>query len=74
MESNTPTPAPPKLLVDSRTAAKMLSISPRTLWSLTAPRGPIRSVRFGRALRYAVRDLEAAIEGINAAARGGAGG
>jgi hypothetical protein len=49
------------LLVSHREAAKMLSISDRTLWGLTAPRGPIPCVRFGRLVRYSVDDLNAAI-------------
>lgn len=49
----------PRLALDLREAALALSISDRTLWELTAPRGPIRAVRVGRrSLRYYVRDLE----------------
>jgi predicted DNA-binding transcriptional regulator AlpA len=33
------------LLLSMREAARMLGISERTLWSLTAPRGPIKCVR-----------------------------
>ena len=62
MTGNRPVPAP--LLVDARTAARMLSMSQRTLWSLTEPRGTIPMIRVGdrRMLRYAVRDLEAWID------------
>jgi excisionase family DNA binding protein len=49
------------LLVDVREAARLLSCSDRTLWSLTAPRGPIPCLRLGRAVRYAIADLEAFI-------------
>jgi excisionase family DNA binding protein len=52
------TPIAP-LLVDVHEAARLLSCSERTLWGLTAPRGQIPSVRLGRAVRYAVADLEA---------------
>jgi excisionase family DNA binding protein len=50
------------LLVTSREAARCLGISSRTLWSLTAPRGPIPVVRIGRSVRYAPTDLRAWIE------------
>lgn len=46
------------LLVDSKEAARMLSLGARSLWSLTAPRGPIPSVRIGTAVRYSVSSLE----------------
>ncbi len=45
------------LLLTSRQAAKALAISERTLWGLTAPRGPIPVVPIGRAIRYALEDL-----------------
>jgi hypothetical protein len=44
------------LLVDSATAAKMLAISPRTLWGLSDS-GELPAVYVGRAKRYATRDL-----------------
>lgn len=55
--------APPKLLVDAFAAAKLLSISPRTLWSLSSPRGAIPVTRLPgtRAVRYSVSALEAFI-------------
>lgn len=37
------------LLIPARQAARMLSVSERTLFAMTAPRGPIVSVRIGRA-------------------------
>jgi predicted DNA-binding transcriptional regulator AlpA len=37
-----------------RDAAKALGISPRTLWALTAPRGPIPCVRIGTGKRKSV--------------------
>lgn len=51
----------PKLL-NSRDAAKMLAISERTLWSLTAPRGPLPAVRIGSSVRFDVKDLDTYIE------------
>jgi hypothetical protein len=40
-----------RLLLSARDAARALSISERTLWGLTAPRGPILVVRLrGRVL------------------------
>lgn len=50
------------LLLTPRDAAKLLAVSSRTLWSLTIPRGRLRSVRIGRSVRYDVRDLETWIE------------
>jgi excisionase family DNA binding protein len=37
-------------------AAKMLAVSPRTLWSLTK-RGEIRAKKIGRSVRYYLLDL-----------------
>jgi hypothetical protein len=46
-----------------RDAAKALGISPRTLWGLTAPRGPIPCLRVGNGKRqtvlYPVAELQA---------------
>jgi len=47
MLSDSPTPIPDRLAVPPREAARLLSISERTLWSLTAPRGPIPALRLG---------------------------
>src|SRR5262249_23221823 len=51
------------LALRSPEAAKALGISPRTLWALTAPRGPIPCVRVGTGMRksvlYPVADLQA---------------
>ena len=49
------------LLLTVRQAAKVLSISERTLWSLTAS-GEIPAVRFGRSVRYDRIDLRRWIE------------
>ena len=40
-------------------AADWLGVSDRTLWGLTAPRGPIPCVRVGNSVRYRLADLEA---------------
>ena len=50
------------LLLRPREAATALSISERTLWSLTAPRGPISSVRLGGCVRYSTNALQAYID------------
>lgn len=47
-----------KLLFDLEQAAELLDICPRKLWSLTFPRGPIKCVKIGRSVRYAVTTLE----------------
>jgi hypothetical protein len=51
------------LALRPREAAKTLGIGPRTLWGLTAPRGPIPCVRVGHGNRqtvlYPVADLQA---------------
>jgi hypothetical protein len=61
-----------RLLLSSSDAARALSISPRMLWALTRPRGPIPVIRLGgrgataRALRYDLRDLVAWIDSLKA--------
>jgi excisionase family DNA binding protein len=50
-----------KLLLDPRAAAKVLSVSPRTLWSLTHS-GEIKSVRIGRLVRYPIDALREFVE------------
>ena len=51
------------LALRPREAAKALGISPRTLWGLTAPRGPIPCLRIGQGKRqtvlYPVAELQA---------------
>jgi hypothetical protein len=51
----------PPLLVDAATAARMLSVSERTLYTLTQPRGPIPTVPLPgcpRVRRYSISWLE----------------
>lgn len=38
-------------LLRPRDAARILAISERSLWAMTAPRGPIPAARLGRAVR-----------------------
>ena len=52
-------PGTGRLLLTVRDAAKMLSVSERTLQSLTQPHGSIPAVRIGRSVRYSPDDLRA---------------
>jgi hypothetical protein len=52
------------MLLNARQAAKSLSISERTLHSMTAPRGPIPAVKIGTRVCYAVSDLERAVDAL----------
>lgn len=54
-------PGPDPLLVTPREAARLLSVSERTLWSIAAA-GEIPRVRIGRAVRYRVADLRAYVD------------
>ena len=54
-------PDPSQLLVDSKTAAKLLSISTRTLWAMQKS-GELPVVRRHRSIRFDVKDLEAWID------------
>lgn len=51
------TDMPRKMLLTSREAAKLLSISERSLWTLTKT-GRIAVVKIGSSKRYAVNDLQ----------------
>lgn len=47
------------LLLSAHDAAAMLSVSPRTLWTVTVPRGDLPFIPIGkRGKRYTVADLE----------------
>jgi len=46
-----------KLAVPAREAARMLSISERSLWAITSPRGDLPCVRVGRSVRYDIDAL-----------------
>lgn len=47
----------PQILVTARQAAKSLSISERTLWTLTQ-NGQIRRLKIGASVRYSVAELQ----------------
>ncbi len=51
--------APEPIALRPREAARLLSIGERTLWNLTAPRGPIPVAKVGAARLYRRLDLEA---------------
>jgi hypothetical protein len=63
------------LALRPRDAAKALGISARTLWGLTAPRGPIPCLRVGhgkrRTVLYPVADLQAWLSRQAEAEKGG---
>ena len=44
-------------LMTFKEAADYLRISERTLWGLTAPRGDLPCIHFGRCVRYCPSDL-----------------
>jgi hypothetical protein len=64
-----------KLALRPRDAAKALGISARTLWGLTAPRGPIPCLRIGhgkrQAVLYPLADLREWMRAQVEAAKGG---
>ena len=62
---------PTSLALRPREAAKALGISERMLWSLTAPRGTIQSVRVGSCVLYPVTGLQAWLD-RQATSEGGA--
>jgi predicted DNA-binding transcriptional regulator AlpA len=57
MRNNNPTASTPTLLLNATEASRQLAISPRTLWAISAPRGPVPVVRIGRSVRYDPLDL-----------------
>jgi hypothetical protein len=61
------------LLVTPRVAAQLLSISERTLWALSHPRGALPVVRLPgtRAVRYSVAALQAFIAAAQEGGRPG---
>jgi hypothetical protein len=63
------------LALRPRDAAKALGISARTLWGLSAPRGPIPCLRIGHGKRqtvlYPVADLQAWLRRQAEAGKGG---
>ncbi len=57
-----PPQKPEQVLVTVHEAAKRLNISDRKLWSMSAPKGPIPTVRMGRRVLYSIRDLDMVID------------
>ncbi|MBL9149402.1 MAG: helix-turn-helix domain-containing protein [Phycisphaerae bacterium] len=53
---------PERTLLTSREVAGRLGISERTVWSITAPRGPLPTIRIGRRTMYSVSDLDILVE------------
>ena len=53
---------PEKMLLSAREAAAAISVCEKSLWSLTAPRGPIISVHAGSRVLYSPADLQAWID------------
>jgi len=51
-----------RALLRPREAAEYLSISERSLWNHTSPRGDIKSVSIGRSVRYAKLVLDRWVE------------
>jgi hypothetical protein len=67
--------SPLALALRPREAARALGISARTLWGLTAPRGPIPAIRVGHGKRqtvlYSVDALKAWLARESSTAKGG---
>ena len=57
-----PADTTPKLLLSAVEASKALSVCPKTLWSMTQPRGPIPCVRCRSRVLYSPDDLRAWIK------------
>jgi len=55
-----------RILYPPRDAAAILSLSEKTLWNHTKPRGPIPAIRIGRSVRYARKTLERIIAEMEA--------
>jgi hypothetical protein len=60
MATDPATPAP--LAIRAMEAARLLSISERTLFALSQPRGPIPCIRLNRSVRYSVDALRRYVE------------
>ncbi len=70
------TPSIDSIALRPRETAKALGISERTLWSLSAPRGPIPCVRIGHGKRksvlYSLACVQAWLAGQSQSVKGGA--
>jgi excisionase family DNA binding protein len=53
--------SPTPLLVDTATAARLLGVSPRTVWTLISE-GQLHAVRIRRAVRISVAELQRFVE------------
>ena len=51
-----------KKLLSVKETAKVLGVSERTVWTITAPRGRLVSCRLGQRVLYSVRAIEKFIE------------
>ena len=60
-----------KLLLSAREAAIALSVSEKTLWTNSCPRGTIPVVRLGRSVRYSVEALREFVAQQSGAQGGG---
>lgn len=49
---------PPQLLLNARDAARSLAVCPKTLWTITQPRGDLPCVRIGHRVLYSVSALQ----------------
>lgn len=56
------TTSTPAALLSTKEAAKYLGVSVRTLWAITAPRGPLPVVKIGTRCLYDLADLARYIE------------
>jgi excisionase family DNA binding protein len=52
----------PTQLLSVKEAAKQLGVSEKTLWSISAPRGPLPTVHIGSRVLYDPADLQRFIE------------
>ena len=52
-----------KKLTDARETAEALSVSEKTLWNYSQPRGPIPCYRLGSRVLYDLREVIEAIKG-----------
>jgi len=60
-----------RMLVNECEAARLLSVSPRTMWAIAAA-GEIRPIRIGRRVkRYDVQDLRDYVDSLKSPKEGG---
>ncbi len=59
-----------KRLLSIQEAARYLSLSPRTLYNMVAPKAktpfPVRPKRIGKLVRFDIRDLDRYVDSLNA--------